>query len=146
MAGLQYDCINLRASNLSCIVRSSVKRERFLGNNELLHSMKFRFTFIHVYIHALINLKIKPSMFLFGFTTTYYIIRTFKLKPKLTTLKSIRFSFYWSKNLEIWGQFHLFLYLNKHILQEKWEKWTQSREKSLILQAEYAERASNNVM
>ena len=35
-----------------------------LGNINLLHSVKFSFTFTHVYIHALLNLKIKPSSIL----------------------------------------------------------------------------------
>ena len=66
---LRNSCCKMAIMTLQSIKKKMI----FLGNNELLHSMKFRFTFIHVYIHALINLKIKPSMFLFGFTTTYYI-------------------------------------------------------------------------
>ena len=54
----------------------------FLGNIKSFHLAKFRFTFTHVYIHASLNLKIKPIFSRFGFTIPYYIIRKSKLKPK----------------------------------------------------------------
>ena len=43
-----------------------------MGNIKPFHSAKFRFTFTHVYIHAPLNLKIKPSISRFGFTIPYY--------------------------------------------------------------------------
>lgn len=36
----------------------------FGGNIKSFHSVKFRFTFTHVYIHVLLNLEIKLSSFL----------------------------------------------------------------------------------
>ncbi len=42
------------------------------GNIKSFHSAKFRFTFTHVFIHASLNLKIKPSISRFGFTIPYY--------------------------------------------------------------------------
>ena len=39
------------------------EKKNLLGNIKLLQSVKFRFTFNHVYKHALINLKIKPTIF-----------------------------------------------------------------------------------
>ncbi len=46
-----------------------------LGNIKLLHSVKFRFTFNHVYKHAPLNLKIKPTIICFRFTIPYYIYK-----------------------------------------------------------------------
>ena len=70
-----------------------------LGNIKSFHSAKFRFTFTHVFIHASLNLKIKPSISRFGFTIPFIYIRTSKLKPKLMALNSIHFSFSRNKYL-----------------------------------------------
>ena len=45
------------------------------GNIKSFHSAKFRFTFTHVYIHAPLNLKIKPTIICFRFTIPYYIYK-----------------------------------------------------------------------
>ena len=47
----------------------------FWGNIKSFHLAKFRFTFTHVYIHAFLNLKIKPIFSRFGFTIPYYIYK-----------------------------------------------------------------------
>ena len=49
-----------RGENI-CLIFSK-KKNVFLGNIKLFHLVKFRFTFTHVYIHAPLNLKIKPSI------------------------------------------------------------------------------------
>ena len=49
-----------RGENI-CLIFSK-KKNVFLGNIKSFHSAKFRFTFIHVYIHASLNLNIKPSI------------------------------------------------------------------------------------
>ncbi len=46
-----------------------------MGNIESFHLVKFRFTFTHVYIHALLNLKIKPSSILILVYNTFYIYK-----------------------------------------------------------------------
>ena len=46
-----------------------------MGNIESCHLVKFRFTFTHVYIHALLNLKIKPSSILILVYNTFYIYK-----------------------------------------------------------------------
>ena len=50
----------------------SKKKNVIFGKHSLFRSAKFRFTFIHVYIHATLNLKIKPTISLFEFTIPYY--------------------------------------------------------------------------
>ena len=75
----------------------SVKRETWiLGNtgSSVLPSLKFTFT--HVYIYATLNLKRKLNPTWFWFTIPFIYIRTSKLKPKLTTLKTTCF-FFWLK-------------------------------------------------
>jgi len=79
-----------------------------LGNIKLLHSVKFRFTFNHVYKHAPLNLKIKHTIISFRFTTPYYYIRTSKLK--LPALNSIRYSFNRNKKLVTECRFHFNYY------------------------------------
>lgn len=81
-----------------------------LGNINLLHSVKFRFTFTHVYIHAPLNLKIKPTIICFRFTIPYLYISISKLKPKLMALNSIHFSFSRNKYLVIGCGYCLNLY------------------------------------
>ena len=46
-----------------------------MGNMRLVRFAKYRFTFTHVYIHEPLNLKIKPAIICFRFTTPYYIYK-----------------------------------------------------------------------
>jgi len=65
----------MRRGEYKDLLSFSKKKNVFLGNIKSFHSAKFRFTFTHVYIHAPLNLKIKPTIICFRFTTPYYIYK-----------------------------------------------------------------------